>query len=234
MSSSQQTAEQAAAEWEDMFAGGKMPYTEEPFPSVQAIIEKHLALAASELVAIDVGAGSGRAVRWMLQKLAFQTVVAIEPTKNGCQALRDVLTRYSPSGSARTIEDTAQHGLSGLVRERNLVGKADLILWDSVLSFLPEADRVPALADSLKLLRCGTGIIVVTAHPDEKPGDTDWVANLLRAAAAETDDSKTSDQPSGVSLEFLEANAVAPFKMTFDGEQIEAAFAVTVARVGSH
>lgn len=219
-----QTAEQAASDWEELFVDGKMPYTDEPFPSVQAIIEMHLAPEGSRHLAIDVGAGSGRAVRWLLEKLGFQKVIAVEPTKNGCQTLKGIASDRAVD-AVRVIHDTAQAGLAGLVNDDSHAGCADLILWDSVLSFLPESDRASALADSLRLLKEQSGIVVITSHPDERPGDAKWVVNLLQQAAGQVDGTKDGS----IEVALLAENATAPFEMTFEGEKLEAAFVVTVA-----
>ena len=198
--------EGAAAEWEEMFAGGKMPYTEAPFPSVQEVIRQHA--PPGPQLAVDVGAGSGRGARWLVRELESRRVVAVEPTASGCEHLQVIAESLAPQSLA-VVRATAQGFDWGSV-----AGQADLVLFDSVLSFIPEHERPGVIAGALGALRPGTGVAVFTSHPDE--ADPDWVCALLEADS--------------VKVDIVERNRLAPFTMEWEGEKLEAAFAVVVAR----
>lgn len=201
-----QSVTQAAAEWEEMFVGGKMPYTEAPFTSVQEVIREHAPPGLQ--LAVDMGAGSGRGARWLVRELGCRRVVAVEPTDSGCQHLRSIAESLAPQSLA-VVRATAQGFDWGSV-----AGQVDLVLFDSVLSFIPEHERAGVIAGTLRALRPGTGVAVFTSHPDEAAPD--WVCALLEADS--------------VGVDIVERNRLAPFSMDWEGEKLEAAFAVVVAR----
>jgi len=177
-----------------------------PFPSVQEVMRQHAPPGLQ--LAVDVGAGSGRGARWLARELGCRRVVAVEPTASGCQHLRTIADSLAPQSLA-VVHATAQ----GFDWD-SVAGQTDLVLFDSVLSCIPKHERSGVIAGTLRALRPGTGVAVFTSHPEETAPD--WVCALL-----ETD---------SVDVDIMERNRLAPFTMDWEGEKLEGAFAVVVAR----
>lgn len=217
------SVEAAAAEWEEMFVEGKMPYEEDPFPSIQEILREHVP-QREKVVAVDVGAGSGRGSRWLARELRCSKVFAVEPTASGCETLAKIAGGFAP-GTIEVVRDTALSWEWARARDMG----ADLVLFDSVLNFVPADEQEAVVVQALSALRPDRGqqqqlrggVLVVTSHPEEEESKKNWAIELIERAAGE----------GKVSVEFVEKNRVAPIEMMWEGEKFEAAFHVVVARV---
>ncbi|WGW01762.1 methyltransferase domain-containing protein [Vibrio sp. YMD68] len=99
---------------------------------------------------LDVGAGSGRDVRWFAQQGC--SVVAVEPAKE----LRQ-LGILNSSPQVVWLDDS----LPALTQTRKLSGPFDLILVSAVWMHLDSAQRAESLITLSKLL-CVNGILVIT------------------------------------------------------------------------
>lgn len=217
------SVEAAAAEWESLFEEGKMPYEEDPFPSIQEIMREHVP-RQEKGVAVDVGAGSGRGSRWLARELRCSKVFSVEPTASGCETLAKIAGGFPP-GTIEVVRDTALKW--GWARARDM--GADLVLFDSVLNFCPAEEQQAVVLEALSALRPDRGqqvqprggVLIVTSHPEEEESKKNWVIELVERAAGE----------GKLAVEFLEKNRVAPMEMVWEGEKFEAAFHVVVARV---
>ena len=217
------SVEAAAAEWESLFEEGKMPYEEDPFPSIQEIMREHVP-RQEKGVAVDVGAGSGRGSRWLARELRCSKVFSVEPTASGCETLAKIAGGF-PSGTIEVVRDTALKWEWARARD---VG-ADLVLFDSVLNFCPAEEQQEVVLQALSALRPDRGqqvqprggVLIVTSHPEEEESKKNWMVELVERAAGE----------GKMAVEFLEKNRVAPMEMVWEGEKFEAAFHVVVARV---
>ena len=131
----------AAAEWEGMYTEGKTPYSPQTLPSVLALIRKHLPPHPHTLV--DVGAGYGRFARSCAELGLGRRIVAVEPTASGCARLAELRDSLSGAGgvAVEVARETAQ-GFGWAAAFPRDAARADLVLFDSVLSFVPEPDRL--------------------------------------------------------------------------------------------
>jgi SAM-dependent methyltransferase len=153
-------------------------------------------LPSTQLLVLDVGAGSGRDAAWFANQ--DHEVVAVEPA----DALRQRARKRHPSPRIQWLDDR----LPALERVHNLDYSFDVILLSAVWMHVPPSDRKRAFRKLTELLKPG-GHLVITLR-SELPDDTrttyeastDGLREFSRSFALELLDSAHSDDQLGRDL----------------------------------
>ena len=141
-------------------------------------------LPTTQLLILDVGAGSGRDAAWFAEQ--DHEVVAVEPT----DALRQRAQEIHPSPRIQWLDDR----LPALDEVHSLDYKFDIILLSAVWMHVPPSDRERAFRKLTALLKPG-GHLVITLR-SELPED--------ERTAYETSTAELRDLSHSFALEFLE------------------------------
>ena len=141
-------------------------------------------LPTTQLLILDVGAGSGRDAAWFAEQ--DHEVVAVEPT----DALRQRAQEIHPSPRIQWLDDR----LPALDEVHSLDYKFDIILLSAIWMHVPPSDRERAFRKLTELLKPG-GHLVITLH-SELPED--------KRTAYETSTAELRDLSHSFALEFLE------------------------------
>jgi SAM-dependent methyltransferase len=150
-------------------------------------------LKGTPMLALDVGAGSGRDAAWLAAQ--GHEVVAVEPS----DAMRARAQELHPSPSIQWIDDA----LPGLSAVHELDYRFDLVLVSAVWMHVPPPKRERAFRKLAGLLR-PSGLLVITLRhgpsPDERemhPVSEQGIRHLARQHALEVVQSRASSDRLG-------------------------------------
>ena len=183
-----------------MYSGGKQPFGPLPFPKIDTLLTEHCHKAGDVL---DIGAGYGRDAIYLAKEHKCR-VTAVDPAAEGIKAIEVAAQTHGLAikGQCAFIEDY-QFG----------TGVHDMVLMDSVLSFVDEDVQPRAVKAALQSLRSG-GHLVVIGWPNE--AEVGWVGRLIGEAAVGAVVTKDA--------EVFDTHA------SFGGEEMQMTWHVTVAR----
>lgn len=193
------------SEWDGEYAGGKQPFGASVFPGVDKLLTAHVPAGGT---VIDLGCGYGRDSIFLAKELQCK-VTGVEPAVEGSKALADA---------------AAAHGLPikvicAFLEEFDFLSVAcssDMVLMDSVLSFIEASSQPVIVKSALQSLKPG-GHLVIIGWP--KADDKHWVARLIHEARTGAVVTKDAEE--------LVSHA------TFDGELTEMKWHVTVAKAAA-
>jgi len=182
-----------------MYAGGKQPFGPAPFQGIDLLLKESVGEGGSVL---DLGAGYGRDALFLATERKCH-VTAVEPAEQGVEHIRGAAAR---DGLLVTCECC-------YLEEFGFPQDAfDMVLMDSVLSFLDSDVQPAVIKAALCSLKPG-GKLVIIGWPDET--EREWVRHLVDAA--------------GVNAEMVRNAEAYVTTAEFDGENVEMTWHVTVA-----
>ena len=192
-------AQRDAAEWNLMYVEGKQPFGPTPFAKLDAILMEHCKEGGHVL---DLGAGYGRDAIYLAKEHQCR-VRAVDPAAEGINAINAVAAEcgLAVEGECAFIEDYQFDA-----------GVYDMVLMDSVLSFLEPDVQPRAIQSALQSLKAD-GHLVVIGWPNE--AEVKWVARLISEA--------------NVKAAVIKDAETCVTHAEFDGEEVQMTWHVTVA-----
>ena len=185
-----------------MYSDGKQPFGAAPFPGLDAILTAHVTAGGNVL---DLGAGYGRDAIFLAREHKCQ-VTAVDPAQEGMKAL----------DAAAAKEGLSITAVCSFLEDYEFSADTyDMVLMDSVLSFLDPEIQPSIVNSAVQSLKPG-GHLVIIGWPNEE--EVGWVGRLVAGALMQT-----------TLIKDAEVNVT---HAVLDGKEMQMTWHVTVAKRG--